>query len=69
MRESLLFAEQNGNKYLVFNFKNSQLLEFDGIQDYERFARRSGSPATNEFRGFISHYHDYWNGWRFWCLG
>lgn len=69
IREDLLFAEQNDNKYLVFNFKNSQLLEFDSIQDYERFARRSGSPATNEFRDFKSHYDDYWNGWRFWCLG
>ena len=68
IKDSLLFAEQDNNKYLVFDFKNSELREFESIEDYERVANENGFPMTTEFKDFIVHYHDYWNGWRFWCL-
>lgn len=68
IQDSLLFAEQEDNRYLVFDFKNSELIEFENKEAYERIAMKNGFPMTGKFKDFISHYHDYWNGWRFWCL-
>jgi hypothetical protein len=68
VKDDKLFAEQDDERYLTFDLKSSELKEFDDKESYEEHAKQNDYPLPNEFKDFIEHYNDYWNGWRFWFL-
>lgn len=61
-------AKENESKYIVFDFKTSELIEFQSQQEYEKYATKHDLPETAEFKDFLKHYHDFWSGWRFYLL-
>ncbi|HTF20688.1 MAG TPA: hypothetical protein VK658_21595 [Chryseolinea sp.] len=68
VRNDKIFAEQDDMKYLIFDLKSLELLEFRNKEEYEVFAKKNKLPMTRSFRDFHAHYKAYWSGWRFWLL-
>ncbi|MCX6180421.1 MAG: hypothetical protein NT150_00645 [Bacteroidetes bacterium] len=66
--DEYLCAEQDKNKYVVFNLETSQTTELQNKEEYEKFAIKNNLPATTDFKEFYFHYNNYWNGWRFYLL-
>ena len=62
-------SKENVNKYLVFNFKTSELIEFQNQQDYKIYASKNDLPETTEFKSFQKNYHDFYlPRWKFYLL-
>jgi hypothetical protein len=68
VKEDKLFAEQEDNKYLIYDLESYELVEFDSPESYEKYANQNGFPLAKEFKEFQVHYDKYWNGWRSWLL-
>ncbi|WP_066617601.1 hypothetical protein [Rufibacter roseus] len=66
--QNKLSAEKEDGRYVVFDLKTSELKEFESQATYNQYALSNSLPGSNEFKDFISHYHDYWKGWRFYLL-
>jgi len=48
---------------LTYDLETKELKEFDSEDEYEDYAKANELPTTDEFKNFIKHYGDYWNGW------
>lgn len=68
IHDDKLFAEQNGGRYLLFDFETSQLKEFENKGEYDEYSIEHNYPRSSDLRDFYHHYDKYWNGWRFWLL-
>lgn len=64
IKNGQICAEQDGNKYLIYNLETKELKEFNNKRDYEDYAKANELPTTDQFKDFIEHYRDYWDGWR-----
>jgi hypothetical protein len=64
IKSGLVCAEQDDNRYLIYNLETKELKEFNSMKEYEDYAKANELPTTSEFKDFIEHYEDYWNGWR-----
>jgi hypothetical protein len=64
IRNGMLCAQQDDNKYLIYNLETKELKEFNNQEEYEDYAQTNELPIAAEFRDFIEHYEVHWNGWR-----
>jgi len=64
IKDGQVCAEQDDNRYLVYSLETKELKEFNSKSEYEDYAKTNRLPTTDEFKDFIKHYRDYWNGWR-----
>ena len=61
-------SKENGNKFLVFDCENSEMMEFENQQQYEDYALKNNLPVTNKFKDFFFYYQEFWSGWRSYLL-
>lgn len=64
IRNGQVCAAQDENRYLIYNLRTKELMEFNSKKEYEDYAKTNELPTTDEFKDFIKHYRDHWNGWR-----